>query len=67
MKEQNKPDTIFCTSEEVRNIRLSICDQCEYKQTITHIDLCTKCACVIPWKTWLKIAECPIKKWDKEL
>jgi len=50
-------------SREIRTDRLDICKQCpEYRANIQ----CSICNCMMPLKTWLKDAECPIGKWGHE-
>jgi len=42
--------------------RIKICRECDnYK-----LYFCTQCGCFMPAKTRLKMAECPIKKWERE-
>lgn len=58
-----KPDLSLCVSKETRSQRIEICQSCENKKDFSGIELCVLCNCIIPWKTWLKKAECPIQKW----
>ena len=41
------------------NKRRSICEQCEHNK----VSVCSKCLCIIPVKTSVKTAKCPIGKW----
>lgn len=50
------------SEEELVEYRMSICTSC-----IEFIDLtkqCKKCGCIMPLKTKLKNASCPIGKWS---
>lgn len=42
--------------------RMAICDSCPHLLGVTK--QCKKCGCVMPLKTKLKMAECPIHKWE---
>lgn len=42
--------------------RIKICRECEHYKMF----VCTQCGCFMPAKTRLKMASCPIKKWDIE-
>jgi hypothetical protein len=39
--------------------RRAICDECEYQKG----NRCLKCGCFLKFKTWLKVASCPVGKW----
>jgi len=42
--------------------RIAICQECpEYK-----LFVCTKCGCMMPVKTRLRGASCPLNKWGPE-
>lgn len=43
--------------------RVSICKTC----TNNKVGICTLCGCVIAFKTRLTLADCPDKKWDKNV
>jgi hypothetical protein len=47
---------------DVREERLSICMSCP--ELVHTINMCSKCGCLVPAKTWLPGTKCPIKKWD---
>ena len=51
------------TNTETRNARYEICRGCERFFKPTRV--CKECGCVMPLKTWLKDAECPIGKWGR--
>jgi hypothetical protein len=46
---------------EVRDRRLGICMTCPHYQLQAKI--CKKCGCLMPAKTWLPHASCPVGKW----
>jgi len=48
-------------SQEVADARYEICNGCEFLTKLTK--QCTKCGCVMPLKTKLENAVCPIGKW----
>ena len=49
-------------SSEVANQRLTICESCpEY---FFPARICSQCYCVMPIKTRLASANCPLDKWD---
>ena len=52
---------VIKVDEEVRESRLAICTDCPHLFKPTKS--CKKCGCFMTAKTWLKDAECPIKKW----
>lgn len=43
--------------------RQKICSECIYKTQLFAQDFCSKCKCLIPLKTKLKSASCPVGKW----
>ena len=47
---------------EIRNQRLSICRECPFYVNAT--EQCKKCLCIMPQKTKLADAFCPIHKWE---
>lgn len=49
--------------KKIVNERMSICQQCENFFSLTK--QCKICLCIMPAKTMLADAECPIKKWGK--
>lgn len=52
-------------SSEIREKRLNICKECiHYINATTQ---CKKCGCIMPLKTKLPNAECPIGKWKQEI
>lgn len=50
---------------EIRDRRMAICRDCKFFVSLTQ--QCTKCGCIMPAKTVLPNAECPIHKWSAEL
>lgn len=48
-------------SEEVREKRFLICSDCD--RLDKKLNMCKECGCLMKMKTWLTIAECPLKKW----
>lgn len=52
-------------SEKTTQDRRAICQNCEHRkeQTITTVEYCGKCGCIISAKTKIKNAKCPIGKW----
>jgi hypothetical protein len=65
VEDKHKPtDPSLCTTREIKDQRLATCKQCEHHMNgLNLLDLCTKCGCVLQWKTWLNRAECPVGKW----
>lgn len=57
---------IFCSNEK-RNNRLKICNECEHKTNkwlmIFNEESCSICKCSIPKKSRLTKAKCPLNKW----
>jgi hypothetical protein len=49
-------------SEEIKELRMDACRNCEFFVKLTQ--QCTKCGCIMPAKTSLPHASCPIGKWD---
>lgn len=64
LRKEVRPWDLLDTKEprvekSVRDERLNICKSCEHYLG----GICTKCKCVMKWKTTLSRAECPISKW----
>jgi hypothetical protein len=53
------PDTEYATDDE-QEYRYSVCQECPH---LTAAKTCTKCGCLMPIKTKLLHATCPIGKW----
>jgi hypothetical protein len=51
------------SDNKISEDRLKICQGCEFYKITKQ---CSKCGCVMPIKTQLANAECPIGKWGKE-
>mgnify|MGYP003352943519 CR=1 FL=1 len=49
------------TTKEIRQERLDICRACPHFISLTS--QCRKCGCIMPLKTKLKDASCPVGKW----
>lgn len=49
-------------SEEIKEMRMDACRNCEFFIKLTQ--QCTKCGCIMPAKTGLPHSSCPIGKWD---
>jgi hypothetical protein len=49
----------------VQSSRLAICNACP--EFIKSTSQCKKCGCFMSAKTRLKVASCPIGKWDKNV
>lgn len=49
------------SSEEEQKARMDICNACPELLPVTH--QCKKCGCIMPLKTKLKAATCPLGKW----
>jgi hypothetical protein len=49
--------------EALQTRRMTICNACPHLLNITK--QCKKCGCIMPLKTKLNLAECPIQKWEK--
>jgi hypothetical protein len=52
------------TTEEMKSKRMEICRGCEFFISLTQ--QCKKCGCIMPAKTSLAEAVCPIHKWEAE-
>ena len=50
---------MILTEPKIAINRRSICGNCEHNKN----SVCVKCNCIIPVKTSLKSATCPIGKW----
>ena len=48
-------------SKEAREQRMNICNFCQHFITLTN--QCSKCGCIMPLKTKLANAMCPLGKW----
>jgi hypothetical protein len=61
----HKPkDSNIRTTQEIQKQRLATCKECEHRiNGLNLLDLCTKCGCVMQWKTWINGAQCPVGKW----
>lgn len=53
------PDTEYATPE-VAEARMQICEGCEHLKVTKQ---CSECGCMMPLKTKLLYAQCPIRKW----
>ena len=55
-------------NNEIFQKRKSICEKCEFwdKDGWWGLGKCQKCGCSGK-KLWISVAECPIKKWGKEI
>ena len=42
--------------------RIKICRECEHYKMF----MCSQCGCIMPIKTRIKNAYCPIRKWNEE-
>lgn len=51
-------------SEDIQQARYSMCLECP--ELINLTKQCKKCGCLMPMKTKLKHAECPLGKWGKD-
>jgi hypothetical protein len=51
-------------SEDTQQARYSMCLECP--ELINLTKQCKKCGCLMPMKTKLKHAECPVGKWGKD-
>jgi len=67
---------MFFVTGQKRTDRLNICKGCEHfvKSTMSCGDLVTEaftdsklCGCHMPTKTRLKVASCPLAKWEAEI
>lgn len=52
------------STEELKEKRMAICRECEFFVSFTQ--QCKKCGCIMPAKTSLAEAFCPIHKWGAE-
>lgn len=66
MKSNPNPQTMDDIVEEERlieldrNKRMDICNSCE---SLSILKFCKECGCLMPVKTYLSFAKCPIGKW----
>lgn len=51
-------------SDEVQEIRMSICRQCD--QFYAPLKTCNKCGCYMLAKTYIPSSKCPLNKWGPE-
>jgi hypothetical protein len=51
-------------TEDLKEKRMEICRNCEFFISITQ--QCKKCGCIMPAKTVLADAFCPVHKWGAE-
>lgn len=49
-------------TDSIKQERMEICRNCEFFVSLTQ--QCTKCGCIMPAKTSLPNAVCPVHKWD---
>ena len=55
----------FAKDEELEHYalrRIKVCRECEHYKMF----VCTQCGCIMPIKTRIKQAACPINKWSPE-
>lgn len=62
-KEEQHQSVIFGIPAEVRESRITQCNECEHLYKLTST--CKKCGCFMKVKTYLPNAVCPIGKWGK--
>ena len=55
-----KPSTEW-VDEDTSNARMEICNGCPKLIKLTK--QCKECGCIMPMKTKLKFATCPLEKW----
>ena len=48
------------TTREVINLRLSVCNDCSFRED----DHCKQCGCTLSVISQVKFAKCPLDKWD---
>jgi len=53
---------IHRASQKVRKERMDICNLCQHFISLTK--QCSKCGCIMPLKTKLANASCPLNKWE---
>jgi len=46
--------------ELTRNQRMDICNSCD---RLSILKFCKECGCIMPVKTYLSFAKCPLSKW----
>lgn len=55
----------FIENEDSRIARINICNSCEHKkETLIVGSTCELCKCPILSKVYVRIAKCPIGKWE---
>jgi uncharacterized UBP type Zn finger protein len=54
------PNSLTSEEKEVYAVRIQICNNCEYKNSIS---ICIKCGCVLAIKARIPAFHCPLKKW----
>ncbi len=50
-------------AQSVTDARMQVCNNCEFFYQTSQI--CKKCGCIMPLKTKLPNAECPVGKWGR--
>lgn len=54
---------IFKKKQDLANIRLNICNKCEYKLDTYLGNICSRCGCVLDAKTRVDNEICDMNKW----
>jgi len=61
----NKIPFLQRATPEQRQARLEICATCPDRLFNGGLLTCKKCGCAMRFKTWLRGASCPVKKWEE--
>jgi hypothetical protein len=54
------PNSLSEEEKKVYPVRIQICNNCEYKNSLS---ICTKCGCVLAVKARIPAFHCPLNKW----
>lgn len=71
--EQDVIERLANESEDIKNtipeteVRRSICDGCDKKESILGVEYCGECKCILMFKTAFKYARCPLNKWEARM
>lgn len=54
---------IFKKKQSIADVRLAICNKCEYKISTSLGDACKECGCILDAKTRVEDEHCDMNKW----
>lgn len=56
-------DPAVLTTVTDRQTRVSLCNSCPERSESAGFGICNQCNCIISFKTFFKLASCPLNKW----